>query len=79
MTPDFTDPLRRARTALHEALHLLQDEISTYPTPISGCDAQFNHLLAERTRITDALERLDAAVFVPTPRMPSPAARVESR
>lgn len=79
MTQSYSDCLAVARAELSTALRLLQAEISAYPTPISGCDAQFNFLLAERTRVSEALGRLDASVFVPTPRMPSPAARVESR
>ena len=54
-------------------------EIAAYPTPISGCDAQFNHLLAERARIGASLAALTSEVFVPTPRTPSPAAGIESR
>ena len=69
----------RARTALLEARADLAAEISAYPTPISGCDAQFNHLLAERQRIAAALSALGRDVFVPTPRMPSEGDRVESR
>lgn len=54
-------------------------EIAAYPGPVSGCDAQFNHLLAERQRLTNALHALGEPVFVPTPRQPAPFARVESR
>lgn len=79
MKETYTDCLTIARTELATAQRLLAAEISAYPTPISGCDAQFNHLLAERTRIADALSQLNASVFVPTPRMPSPADRMESR
>jgi hypothetical protein len=57
----------------------LQTEISDYPAPISGCDAQFNYLLAERQKIHAALQSLEQAVFVPTPRTPTPGAGVESR
>ena len=79
MKDTYTDCLTLARTELATAQRLLGAEISAYPTPISGCDAQFNHLLAERVRISDALAQLDASVFVPTPRMPSPEAGIESR
>ncbi|WP_299294441.1 hypothetical protein [uncultured Tateyamaria sp.] len=68
-----------ARAELMSARRLLGQEIRSYPTPISGCDAQFNHLLAERTRVTEALEQLNASVFIPTPRMPSADSRIESR
>lgn len=36
--------------------------IRAYPPPITGCDAQYNHLLEERERIVRELARLDAAV-----------------
>ena len=35
-------------------------EISNYPMPIPACDAHFNHLLEERARVGEALNRLDA-------------------
>ncbi|MEM6372607.1 MAG: hypothetical protein AAF727_07490 [Pseudomonadota bacterium] len=79
MTESYVDCVTLARAELATAQRLLAAEISAYPTPISGCDAQFNHLLAERVRIADALSQLDASVFVPTPRMPTPAIRMESR
>lgn len=79
MTTTYADCLTVARAELMTAQRLLAREIRTYPTPISGCDAQFNHLLAERVRVSDALAQLDASIFVPTPRSPSPDAGVESR
>jgi len=33
-------------------------QIKNYPTPIAGCDEQFNFLLSERGRLRDALEQL---------------------
>lgn len=68
-----------ARAELNMARQLLQDEIRDYPTPISGCDAQFNHLIGLRETIADALRALEAPRFVPTPRTPFPSAGVESR
>lgn len=59
-----------ARLRLHEAQAVLDAEIRAYPTPISGCDAQFNHLLAERRRVRAALRALWAQVHIPTPRAP---------
>jgi len=55
---------------LHAARAALDAEIHGYPTPISGCDAQFNHLLAERQRVLAALRALDTQVRIPTPRAP---------
>ncbi len=69
----------RALRELRAAQTKLAAEIAAYPTPISGCDAQFNHLLAERQRITAALGALGGEVFIPTPRTPTQGAGVESR
>ncbi|WP_299628718.1 hypothetical protein [uncultured Tateyamaria sp.] len=79
MIDDFEDCILAARTELHMAKQILNAEISSYPTPIAGCDVQFNHLLAERQKVQAALEGLNAFVFVPTPRSPTPTAGVESR
>ncbi len=46
------DRLEAQRAALNE-------EISSYPGPIAGCDAQFNHLLEERRGINRDMKRLD--------------------
>lgn len=53
---------------LETAKRLVLAELSSYPTPVSGCDAQYNYLLSERTKILGALESLTSPVFVPTPR-----------
>ncbi len=67
---DRSSPTARARAALAEAAAELDGEIHGYPTPISACDAQYNHLLAERRRVRAALGALDAPVHIPTPRSP---------
>jgi hypothetical protein len=77
--PDFPDLKAEAEAALRRARTALTEEIAAYPTPISGCDAQFNHLLAERRRLTLALQALESPVFIPTPRTPHADAGVESR
>lgn len=79
MSEIFEECIVIARAELERARQSLTATISTYPTPISGCDAQFNYLLAERERVGAALGTLDQAVFVPTPRTPTPNAGVESR
>jgi hypothetical protein len=79
MAEGFQDCITVARSELARARQLLTCEISDYPTPISGCDAQFNHLLGERQKVLSAIAALDDAVFVPTPRTPTPLAGVESR
>ena len=40
----------------------LADEIRSYPTPIPRCDAQFNHLVEQRDRLSRVLGGLDAAL-----------------
>jgi hypothetical protein len=40
---------------------LLADEIRGYPTPIPRCDAQFNHLVEQRERLSRLLTDLEAA------------------
>ncbi|MCK0167101.1 hypothetical protein MWU52_06020 [Jannaschia sp. S6380] len=67
-----SDVLHRVRAELRQARTLLRQEIAAYPTPIAGCDVQFNHLLADRRRIDGALAALDRAVFIPTPRQTMP-------
>lgn len=79
MDDTFTTCMTAARAELQQARALINAEIRTYPTPISGCDAQFNHLIGERQKISDALTSLNTVVFVPTPRSPTLDAGVESR
>ncbi len=57
-----------ARAELRVARAKLLKEIRNYPTPIAGCDAQFNHLLSERTRVSAALRALDPERCVPAPK-----------
>lgn len=71
--------VKAAHAELMAARRALNAEIAGYPTPVSGCDAQYTHLLSDRTRIMDALAMLDAEPFVATPRVMEPGARVESR
>jgi hypothetical protein len=47
-----------ARVALEAARKRTSAEIHDYPSPIAGCDAQFNYLLEQRTAIAAELERL---------------------
>ena len=42
----------KKETAVVERLQRVKDEIKHYPTPIAGCDEQFNFLLSERDRLT---------------------------
>lgn len=75
----YDDCLTVAAAELKMARNLIQSEIRDYPTPISGCDAQYNHLLGLRGSINAALRELDAPRFVATPRTPYPTSGVESR
>ena len=75
----YDDNLDRARQALKGAVDELSAELRAYPTPVSGCDAQYNHLVGLRNSAGLALQALEGPAFVATPRMPDPDARVESR
>ncbi len=79
MHSDFRRSLQLAQQALKTAQRELASEISSYPTPVSGCDAQFNYLLAERSKVASALRALDTEFFIATPRTPMRGNRVESR
>ncbi|MGP6089358.1 hypothetical protein [Antarctobacter jejuensis] len=74
-----TEEIAEAGRALRAALAYLSDELASYPGPVAGCDAQYTHLLATRSRVRKALNALDAEVFVATPRTLRPGAGVESR
>ena len=50
------------RDALVRAKRSIDEEIRTYPTPIPRCDAQFNHMYEQRSRLTELLNRLHAAL-----------------
>ncbi len=52
-----------------QALKSVETQLQSYPTPIAGCDEQFNYLLAERQRLTKRLSQIrDGIHFIP----PSP-------
>ncbi|MEM1382109.1 MAG: hypothetical protein AAF713_17420 [Pseudomonadota bacterium] len=67
---DYRDDLAVAKAALKTATAALTQEIRAYPAPVAGCDAQYNHLLAERRRAQSALMALEAQIHIPTPRAP---------
>jgi hypothetical protein len=48
------------RARLQRCLDALNVEIASYPTPIPRCDAQFNHLYEQRSRLVQDLHGLDA-------------------
>ena len=78
ITDSYQSSVNRALQQLEGARTNLLVEIATYPTPISGCDAQFNHLLSDRARISNAIQALLSNPFVATPRMLEPIATVEN-
>lgn len=53
---------RELQRWLTGARALLADEIRNYPTPIPRCDAQFNHLVEQRDRLSRFLNELDAVL-----------------
>lgn len=57
--PATNPALRRLREHLWRLKAPIDRQIREYPTPIAGCDAQFNHLLDERRRLARDLNRLD--------------------
>lgn len=63
----YEDYISDAKSRLAEAADLIGREISAYPTPIAGCDDQFNKLLEERSKVHGAIEALRETVFIPTP------------
>lgn len=76
---DLQDCIAVARAELARARRIIRDELAGYPTPVSGCDVQYTHLLEQRAAVGEALAALDAPRFTPTPRVQAPGERVESR
>ncbi|GMG81532.1 hypothetical protein LNKW23_07450 [Paralimibaculum aggregatum] len=68
-----------ATEALIAAREALQREIAGYPTPVSGCDLQYTHLIGQLSRVRRAIEALDREVFVATPRQLAPEGRAARR
>jgi hypothetical protein len=52
----------RIRDHLKSERRRIAREIREYPTPIAGCDAQFNHLLQERASVSEELRCVHEAV-----------------
>jgi len=68
----YEEAIEKARLALENAKRLLAQELSEYPHPISGCDAQYVRLIGDRTRIANSLRSIDQQPFVATPRILEP-------
>lgn len=75
----YESTLAEAMRTLELARTQIQDEMRAYPTPVSGCDAQYNHLIGQRGAISEAMRALHTPRFVATPRMPDPYCGIESR
>lgn len=52
--------LKDREESLEAEKRRLYEEIRNYPTPIAGCDQQFNHLLEQQARVVAELNRLRA-------------------
>lgn len=50
------------RGFLVDARRTLDEELRSYPTPIPRCDAQFNYVYEQRTRLSQLLGHLDAGL-----------------
>ena len=60
---DVTDlAWSRLREHLRSLTSAIQDEIRTYPTPIAGCDQQFNYLLEKRDQLVGEASSIDEAL-----------------
>lgn len=79
MTQSYETSLDAALSNLRLARKILLDDIAGYPSPISGCDIQFNTLLSDRKRISRALQALEDHPFIPTPRILERGTVSESR
>ena len=44
--------------AIIDSLQFVREQLKYYPTPIAGCDEQFNFLLSERDRLTQELKEI---------------------
>lgn len=76
---DYSECLEIARQELRLAQSALRRDMAEYPTPIAGCDEQFNHLLDQSERVRNALAALEAPHFIPTPRRLETGRGIESR
>jgi hypothetical protein len=52
----------RLRDHLQSLTSAIQDEIRNYPTPIAGCDQQFNYLLEKRDQLIEQTSRINEAI-----------------
>ena len=43
---------------ISDSLQSVREQLKDYPTPVAGCDEQFNFLLSERDRLTEELNNI---------------------
>jgi hypothetical protein len=55
------DDLSTRIASLEAEKQRLYEEIRNYPTPIAGCDQQFNYLLEQQAQVLADLNRLRAS------------------
>lgn len=79
MRESYQDAIQAARDELLKARNLLSAELRGYPTPVSGCDLLYTHLLSEHRKVSGAISALGESPFIPTPRTLDDGAGVESR
>ncbi len=79
MRDSYESALEAALSELEMAWQLLHQEVVEYPSPISGCDVQFNRLLGDRIRISNAIRALEDHPFIATPRVREPGGVSETR
>lgn len=60
--PRLASLVHELHALLVAAKHRLDEEIRCYPTPIPRCDAQFNFLYAQRTRLQEQLNGIADAL-----------------
>ena len=48
---------RTEKQEISARLDAIYEQIKTYPTPITGCDEQFDYLLEERNRLREMIEQ----------------------
>lgn len=58
------DDLRDREAFLATEKQRLYQEIRNYPTPIAGCDQQFNYLLEQQAAVVAELRRIRASLAV---------------
>ena len=51
------DRIRIEKQETAARLDTIYEQIKNYPTPIAGCDEQFNFLLTERDRLREMIEQ----------------------